>query len=91
MIKFVYWRYHGKYEDEYEDSELFDILRLAISLEEHGEASVESVTLPDGTVLNGWIEIEDYHENHRNDERAVEGTAIALNSQALIEQEVQRD
>ena len=91
MITFVYYRYHSKCQEEYEDSELFDVLRLAISLEEHGEASVESITLPDGTVLEGLIEIEDYYENHCNDEHAVEGSAIVLDNQRLLGQEVRHD
>lgn len=91
MIKFVYYRYKSKHEEEYEDSELFDILRFAIYLEDHLEASVESITLPDGTTLYGLIEMEDFYEHHRNDERAVEGTAIVLDDQRLIGQEVQRD
>lgn len=91
MIKFVYWRYHSKYEEEYEDGDLFDTLSLAISLEEHMEASVESISLPDGTVLNGYSEIEAYQETHCNDEQVVEGTAIVLDDQMMIEQEVQRE
>jgi hypothetical protein len=91
VIKFVFWRYHSKYEEEHEDSELFDVLRLAIYLEEHAVASVESVTLPDGAVLERCTEIEEYYEIHRNDEHAVEGSAIVLDDQMLIGQEVQRD
>lgn len=68
MIRFIYWRYHAKNEEEYEDDELFDVLREAMYLNDHGEAWIESITLPDGTVLDAAVAAEAYYENHSSQE-----------------------
>lgn len=78
MIKLTYWRYHEMHEDEYQDNEIFDCLRFAIFLSDHCEAWIESITLPNGTILDGVMDAEEYYDTHGSDEHAIEGSAIVL-------------
>jgi hypothetical protein len=63
MIKYVYWQWAAKHEEQREDGELFDVLHDAYMQNENGTALVESITLPDGSLLKGIGEIETHYEH----------------------------
>lgn len=69
MITYIYWRYAAKHEEQREDDELLDVLHDACMQNENGTAFIESVTLPDGKVLEGFWEIEDYYESLKQESK----------------------
>lgn len=84
MIKYVWWRHHAKNEEEHDDSKLLSIIETAIYLNDYNQAFIESITLSDGTVLDGIVDIEEYYDEHKRDDITVDGSAVVIDETRLL-------